>query len=650
MSTATTHTRRSALLTDRPVLLIVLGVALLQGVLYLALVPPWQHYDEPTHFEYALLFARLGRPPVAGDEQREMRLAIARSMQEHDFYRDVPAPDLQADYIDIGIRQFDHPPGYYALVSLPLRLTHHLDIVTQLYVARCVSLLLFLITAAVAVAVLRELTPDRHVLRLAVPLALVLLPAFADVMTAVNNDAGAVAVAAVLLWGAVRTIRLGLTWWRVAWLLVAAVAALLTKNTAAVLVLLVPLVLLVALWVQRGWSWRWLGGGVVVAALVLLVALLGWGDAAHWYRWNGAAAQHPPTQIAHPDAPFGAHVLLLEAVPGIAERRLVSPLLPADVPQVAGQRVTLGGWLWAEPPGQLLAPGVASAARPGYAIETQSVPVTVTSAPAFVAWSFDVPPDTAALHYVFSAVPPGVEQSRRVFLDGAVLVVGSFPPGEPPHFDDASARSGTWGGQRFTNLLRNPSAEQVACPRLRPWVGQMLDRVVATGGGRTPAQLLAALCDVQRSSAILARSGGWLPLDGMVQGFAWGHVRLGSSLWVLLFRGVVLLALPSALIWFILVQPGARTFLRPAVVVLALAVLLVWGMTMLRVLPQISEGFVWPVARYTFPAIIPTMLLVVGGWWALWPRRSRSSAVWVLVAGMALLNGAALLTIWSFYG
>ncbi|HEY80691.1 MAG TPA: hypothetical protein G4O05_06380, partial [Caldilineae bacterium] len=46
---------------------LILLLALLNGLLYLFLVPPWQHYDEPGHFEYAWLIADRGRLPQAGD-------------------------------------------------------------------------------------------------------------------------------------------------------------------------------------------------------------------------------------------------------------------------------------------------------------------------------------------------------------------------------------------------------------------------------------------------------------------------------------------------------------------------------------------------------------------------------------------------------
>ena len=65
-------------------------------------------------------------------------------------------------------------------------MVQHLDITSQLYVARMVSLLLFLLTIAIAGALARDLTPPRHMLRWAVPLGLALMPPFVDVMTAVK--------------------------------------------------------------------------------------------------------------------------------------------------------------------------------------------------------------------------------------------------------------------------------------------------------------------------------------------------------------------------------------------------------------------------------------------------------------------------------
>ena len=124
-------------------LALVLLIALCQGAIYLCLLPPWQHYDEPTHFEYAWLIANRPGLPQPGDEDRAMRRELATTMLEHRFYWNLPKPNLQAKAagINVGISELGHPPAYYLLVSLPLRAARQLDLVSQLYLARSVSLL-----------------------------------------------------------------------------------------------------------------------------------------------------------------------------------------------------------------------------------------------------------------------------------------------------------------------------------------------------------------------------------------------------------------------------------------------------------------------------------------------------------------------------
>ena len=39
----------------------LIPLALCHGLLYMLILPPWQHYDEPPHFEYAWLIADRGR-------------------------------------------------------------------------------------------------------------------------------------------------------------------------------------------------------------------------------------------------------------------------------------------------------------------------------------------------------------------------------------------------------------------------------------------------------------------------------------------------------------------------------------------------------------------------------------------------------------
>lgn len=624
---------------------LVCGAAL-QGSIYLFTIPPWQHYDEPGHFEYAWLMAHSDQffapAPVSEAPRREM----IDSMLAHDFFRDIPQPDENWWF---AYTQLRHPPLYYVLASIPIRVASHLDLATQLRLARGVSLIFFVLTVGVAFGLMSELTPRGHPLRWGVPLTMLLLPPFADVMTALNNDTGAVAASSLFLWASVRTIRRGLSGWRVFLLFGAALLAFAMKNVAAFVFVLIPFVLLFALWVQRGWQWRWLIGGSVAGFVALVVLVIGWGDAAYWYRMPGLM-QEADTRVARPEAPLGSYALQLETSAegeSAARQRLIAPLREQDIAPLAGKTVTVGGWVWANRPARVLAPGLTHSASAGLAYDTTTHPVSVTTTPTFVSWTFAVPDETQALHMAFAVDPP-TSKPLQVFLDGAVLTTGAFTE-TTPVFDSPAGQSGMWEGEPFTNLVRNGSAEQ-GWPRLRPWVGQTLARHLDIGWGRTPALLLASLLDWERSSQILAAYTGFLPLDGLVSGLAWGQITLRNPMWVYLLRGLVLVALVGCVLWFVRrwrsnLPPGVR----PALVVLVLALLLVWGSTVTRILPRISEGVLYPVARYTFPAIIPTTLALTGGWFSLWPRRLRVAALVLLVVAVLLLNIISLLQVHIFY-
>jgi hypothetical protein len=79
-------------------IVILLGV--INGLIYVFIYPPWQHYEEPSHFEYAWLIAsRLSLPKYPAYDQSERRL-IAASMVRHNFFKDLGfLPDLDS-YLD----------------------------------------------------------------------------------------------------------------------------------------------------------------------------------------------------------------------------------------------------------------------------------------------------------------------------------------------------------------------------------------------------------------------------------------------------------------------------------------------------------------------------------------------------------------------
>jgi 4-amino-4-deoxy-L-arabinose transferase-like glycosyltransferase len=208
-------TIKSSVLNKHRILLWILLIGLIHGLLYVFLIPPWQHYDEPGHFEYAWLIAEQGKIPESGTYDQQMRRELVTSMIEHDFYGDdQQKPNLLSDSepIEIGYTQTGDRSLYYQLVSIPLNLISSSDFGLQLRVSRLISLILYLVSILAAYGVARTLTNQRHPLHWKLPLTLALLPGFTDLMTAVNNDVGAVAAFSIFSWLSLRMIRNGISW------------------------------------------------------------------------------------------------------------------------------------------------------------------------------------------------------------------------------------------------------------------------------------------------------------------------------------------------------------------------------------------------------------------------------------------------------
>ncbi len=633
-------TRRSTLMQPG----IIIAVTLIQGLLYLFLLPPWQHYDEPTHFEYAWLIANTGRRPTVDDIDQAMRREVQASMLAHNFYANLSLPDLNAEKINIGITELHHPPLYYMLVSLPLRFVSDLDMASQLYVARAVSLVLFGLTILVVLGVMRDLTPPGHALRWIVPLSVALLPTFVDNMTSVNNDVGAVLIVSLFLWGALRMVRYGITGPHVLWVCVTAILALLTKSTAMVTVLLIAPVILVTWWSRHGWSWPWLLVVLVGLGIAGGMILVWRDDAATWYRWGGS--QISATRVASTAAGLGTHAFQVETGATPSSPLLLAPVLHDQVDSLAGQTVTVGGWVWADRPVTAHVFGLSWSEQGSSQVLHHTQPVTLTTTPTFMAHEFSIPQQTGVLYYTLTARPTKPDTAPlRVYLDGALIVEGQFDASMAPVFDDPTALAGTWHGQPFRNLVRNASAEQCGM-RLSPWFEQLLVKYTK----RSPSRALTALLDVQQHGHFLVANLTDQVVFGFFGRFAWGHVGLPGALWLRVFQAMFVIGLGASIAWFWRIQPATESYLRPALVLLGMAGLLIWLNTFLWPLPYLySAKLPLTSSRYTFPSIIPTMLLLAGGWYSLWPRSYRMYGGLIFVLALLALNIWAVVVIYSYY-
>jgi hypothetical protein len=634
-------------------------------LVYAWVVPPWQHYDEPTHFEYAALIRELGRVPTFDERLPALRRAIGASMIETGFFqrRDIPlrAINLDAPDLSLGVNERGAPPAYYTLVALATLPLRAWPITAQLYAGRLVSVALALGTFAAAYALLRQATGDWR-LRCAVLAGLALQPALADNMSALSGDSLAALAATLLLLAAVWFVRQPSPM-RLLALAAVALATTQVKRTLLLLTLLLPLALFLSL--PAIWRRRTVLAAVAVTASALMALLLAPWPLASWsVEGVGGYISTDPLHRAAPlasAAPLaGSGAFALGAASGAArELRQTLPRIPLE--GVLSQTVTLAAWMRAEQPGVM-------AFTPALQLDGQVISrsVMLDTRWRLERFSATVPTQTRYLA-VFLQAPP---QGAAVLYDSLSLVRGDDAP-PPPHDEpDSSFEPGLIAPGPARNLLRNSGAERAVPPvpaGLRVLTGGLLNEGFADAlASATNPRWIAAVYPRQM---LLLFVGSW----GI---FGWGEVLVPLAwlgpLGLLVFASLVGSLLRArryrrldrrqqtaggqASIAAVARSQRSRAEravggLRSRSRVWLLcwgAVLLGWGAAMLRVHSQPFPGVMfWSFGRYTFVAAVPGMLVLIAGLYWLFPRRLRGQGllgvlIFLLIYALAALFGTVL--------
>jgi len=586
---------------------ILLGLALVHGLIYTFLIPPWQHYDEPNHFEAAWFFARLNRMPERGDSDPVISRQVVESMVQHGFYESVDyMPDI-SEGVRVGIpgySQFDEPPFYYLLVSLPLRLLGNESVEIQLYAGRIISLMFYLLTVTAAWGLTGELTAPGSPLRWLVPLTVALIPSFTDLMTALNNDAAAIAITSCFLWFSVRLLRRRFSWGMLALLILVTALAAFTKSTTLIIL---PLffVVVVLLFIPSRWRWTaWIAIGL--SAVALAVFALDWGDASGWAR---STTQAIDTRILDSVAPLGESVFQIELTPEdeYPNRVWIAQLLPEDVSQDLSHKVvTVGAWMWASRPVQVRAPQLST--YPGQ--EEFHHQVTLDQEPIFVSYLAELKTGTDRVWLTVQPFNERMGETVTVYLDGLMLLEGEYPLQAVPRFYDQEGLAGELEGIPFNNLLSNPSAESSGL-RLKPWVEKLGTLIFPDPGLNSPSVTLYALLDWEAGARYYWGASQRL-LRTFWAKFGWGHVPLLGSKPYRPLAALTLLGIVA------FVGYGIVRFKRvpwDIVLLLFLAMAAVWGIALIRGSNYlfVRVPIFYPVARYAYPVIIPTVLALVIG-------------------------------------
>lgn len=620
---------------SRRVLLPILALGLVHALVYLCIFPPWQHYDEPAHFEYAALIARRGLLPHSGDYDLSLRREIASSMVATGFYQGQTTPEIDF-WSDtpptIGVDELVHPPLYYLLLGLALRPFVHQGVEAQLYVARLCSASLYLVVLLAAYKLVAESFPDHQRLPAAVAVFLALLPPLADRMSAVSSDVGAAATTSLMLWAAVALVRRGPSVRGATLFAVTVGMCLATKTTAGIVALTIAAVLAAA-FVPRAWR-PWLlalVGCLALAALALPFTQRG--QAASWYSIGPSGA---PNRVAV-QTPLDNSAFVLAPAASSGPQGLLQELRVEEGRALRGHSVTLGGWVRsAEGPADVI-----------FSLEDgqNSQAWAARATDAWQLYTFTAPVGEKARGVAARvSLPSKPGSARTVYMDGMFLV-DARPGSEEPAIADAAADLIRLGDREVPNLLRNGSAR-----RWRPGLPSVLGNQIV---GRSPASdVFASAWDWRRTGWVLKDEADVL-FRSFWGGFGWNHLALPDGVFsaLLAVTGLALAGAALALArQIVAIRQGAPGQWR-AGLVLAAALAIGWGMVFVRIHPVfVTMRIWWPVARYADAVIVPSAILLCGGLAALVPRRLARPAAWTGLIGLLALDALSLgLVILPYY-
>jgi hypothetical protein len=582
-----------------PLLFFVL--ALLHGLIYAAVIPPWQSPDEHGHFEYAWLVAQYG--PAVGPESisLEFQKRVLESMARFDFWRLVHQPKPQAlptSFIDpstLLLEQSrpqvgDERPLYYVLVGGVLALVGDHGVVTGMYVGRVVSVLLYATAVGVAALTTRRLFPQSLFLQTVPPAFALFLPMLGQMSAAVNSDAMGVLTSTLFFATLVPIFQRGLTWQRGGAVVVMLLLALLSKKTTLFLVPTALLALPTYAW-TRGMSLSRRAklalavGAAQVIVLATALALMPAGDATGWWEQTGECGH---TRFEG-EAIEGKAVLRI----GLCDEVLAQALPLEAARMLSGQHLKLEGWVRGE-----------SGPATGQVSVRDNVGYSELQVAATEEWQPFVVAHTVNASARWVAVRlAGEGSSGGILFDGLTL---STEEGEN-HLVNGSAEQEE---HLLLDLLSNAS-HRFGAPR------RFVERVL------TPQSWKLEAWRAYWTAALFCSRSFW-------GSFGWLAVPL-PSLWYRVLGVCWLLALAGNII-FIVSKPrrgwqtGCLFLLMGSLVLVVLQVLLpMVGMRETRWLPQ---------GRYLFPGIFAVGVSMAWGFYQVLPRGCR---VWAAAAFAGLM-------------
>jgi hypothetical protein len=267
--------------------ILLFALSLIRGLIYSAVIPPWQAPDEPQHFEYVRLLYDKQRLVTGQDISSSLRDEITASMRTHGFWWFAPVSPNSSEDEDPSQRlssfwantesQLYQPPLYYVVAALALPLTAHRDVTVQLYATRLISVLMGAGVVLLAYLSIRALFPRDLFLQIGVPGFIIFLPMHTHITSSANNGNLAELMASAIVYLITISLKQGLSLMRIVLMGLVLIAGFYSKRTFFFAVPLSLLAIPVSLWLDPPRiSWRRAVGVAVGLGGTGLTAIMLW--------------------------------------------------------------------------------------------------------------------------------------------------------------------------------------------------------------------------------------------------------------------------------------------------------------------------------------------------------------------------------------
>jgi len=260
----------------RRILALLLGLVLVRGLIYAAIVPPWQAPDEPYH-SLSAHSPHIQRLPDAESNWQQLQTEIIASMVQFRFWDTivfVPPAHNQADvyrYLPAGLRATPRPitprAFTYHLLSPLLLGVEHQGVAFQLYWARVLSTMINMGVVTVAFGVARLLFRGEPFGTLLLPLSIVFLPTHTGMMAAVNDGNLAELLISVAIFLLILVVVRGFRWHLLVLVALFTALGVAAKPTTLFFVPVLVLLLVIYGWRKTPGWWKLLIVPVVAAFL-----------------------------------------------------------------------------------------------------------------------------------------------------------------------------------------------------------------------------------------------------------------------------------------------------------------------------------------------------------------------------------------------